>query len=867
MSKYAGKFRGHVAWVVVAPLLVVLLGFVYEAYLTQRAEQQLRLQTVNELATLRAQLEGAVNRNISLVQGLIAVIATHPDITQREFEHLGSEVFRRPAQLRNIGLARDMVISHMYPLKGNEAALGLSYLDSPQQRAAAVRVRDSGKMVVAGPLKLVQGGVGFIARAPVFVRDIETGATGRFWGLVSSVIDAKKLYRAAGLYDVPPGLRVAVRGTDGKGARGAVFFGEASVFDADPAMLDVTLPSGSWQIGAIPSGGWQAARPDAWQVHTATVVLAALAMMLTAAWRRNLRERALNEQRLAQTQATLLAALEQSPAGIIFVDAPSGHVRMANTAALKIRHLTEEAVYGHPFTDMVKVSPPYHPDGRPFDLDELPLARAIYHGESPRNLELILNKDTDSERWLLANAGPVRNDDGDIIAGVVVVTDVTEVKRAEEQIRQRAYYDSLTLLPNRTLFMEVLEKAVTRNTRQGKVLALMYIDLDRFKHVNDSLGHDLGDQLLCEAAGRIRQLVRESDTVARLGGDEFTVILTDLTHTDSATVIAEKLIKRLAEPYRLPGHDIYSGASVGITFSPDDGLSPATLLKNADMAMYQAKEHGRSTFQFFTQAMTDRAETFVAVEKDLRLALERGQLRLVYQPIFHIPSGKWAGLEALVRWEHPLWGLVGPDRFIPVAEETGLIQHLGTWVLGTACRETKALAKTLDCALPRLAVNVSSRQFRLGFDAELVSRTLQQTNFPPERLTLEITESLLMEEEERIMCTLTALREMGVGLSVDDFGTGYSSLGYLRRFPVSVLKIDREFVRDLGSDPRDANLVEAIVSIARNLQMRVVAEGVESEEQLALLERIGCEYAQGFLLGRPLVCEDLVRFLRRRDAG
>ncbi len=851
MRKTGGKYRAHLLWSVVAPVAVVLLGLVYEAYLTQRAEQQLRLQALSELSTLRAQLEGVVNRNISLVQGLIAVIATRPDITQREFEQLGAEVFRQPAQLRNIGLARDMVISHMYPLQGNEQALGLNYLTHPQQREAALRVRDSGRMVVAGPLKLVQGGMGLVARAPVFVRDADTGATGRFWGLVSAVIDANALYRAAGLTQLPRGLRVAVRGTDGKGAYGAAFFGPAALFGESPVVLDVTLPSGTWQIGATPVGGWRTPHPDIWLVHTAIALLAGLAMVLVAIWRRYQRERALNAQRLMQAQAMLLAALEQSPAGIILAEAPSGRVRLVNTAALKTRHLREDDVYGHAFTDMVKSAPPQHPDGRLFDLDELPLARAIYHGESPRNLEMVLNKDTPAERWLLANAGPVRNTEGEIIAGVVVVTDVTEVKRAEEQIRQRAYYDALTSLPNRTLFMEVLEKAVVRNARQGTLLALMYIDLDRFKHVNDTLGHDVGDRMLREAADRIRELVRESDTVARLGGDEFTVILTDLTHTDSATVIAEKLILRLAAPYNLMGRDIYSGASVGITFSPADGLSPATLLKNADMAMYQAKERGRNTFQFFTQEMTNRAETFVAVEKDLRLALERGELRLVYQPIFHIPTGKQAGLEALVRWEHPQWGLVGPERFIPVAEETGLIQPLGTWVLRTACREALALADASGTP-PRLSVNVSSRQFRLGFDAGLVSGVLQETGYPADRLVLEITESLLLEEEERVMCTLTGLRGMGVGLSVDDFGTGYSSLGYLRRFPVSVLKIDREFVRDLASDPRDANLVEAIVAIARSLQLHVVAEGVETEEQLAQLAKIGCDYAQGFLLGRPV---------------
>lgn len=863
--KAADRSRWNVWWIVAAPLLVVCAGLIYEAYLAQRAEQDLRLRTVSALSTLRAQLEGALNSNISLAQGLVAVVATKPDIDQNEFVDLARELFRQPSEMRNIALARDMVISHVYPVEANRASLGLNYMTHPQQREAAIRVRESGKIVVAGPVNLVQGGVGLIARAPVFVRDPATGQAGRFWGLIAAVIDTKALYRAAGLVNVGANLQVALRGKDGSGDIGDVFFGDPEVFKQQPVSQTISLPLGTWRIAAIPSGGWQVDHPDVWQLRTATVVFAAMALVFAAFWRRYLKERRESELRLLQAQAKLLAALEQSPAGIILADAPGGEIRVVNSAALKIRGLAEEEICGKSYIELGRLVPTYHLDGRVFDDDELPLSRAIHHGESPRNMELLLHKGTPNERWVLANSGPVRDDAGEIIGGVVVFSDVTDVKRTEEQIRQRAYYDSLTALPNRVLFLEVLEKAIKRNNRQGKILALMYIDLDRFKIVNDTLGHDVGDLLLHEAAGRIRELIRGSDTVARLGGDEFTVILPELTHPDNATVIAEKLIRKLAEPYQLMGHEVYSGASIGITFSPGDGLAPSTLLKNADMAMYQAKDQGRNAFQCFSAEMTERAESFVAVEKDLRRALERGELRMEYQPIFQVTARKVAGVEALVRWEHPELGMVGPDKFIPVAEETGLIHRLGIWVLRTACRENMELGAALGRDPLRLAVNVSSRQFRLGFDAALVARILEETGYPADRLALEITESLLVEEDNRVHQTLVELREMGVALSVDDFGTGYSSLGYLRRFPVSVLKVDRSFMRELGHNPRDTNLVEAIVAIARSLQMRVVAEGVETEDQLAQLAHIGCEYAQGFLLGRPVAVAVLAESLNDSD--
>lgn len=443
---------------------------------------------------------------------------------------------------------------------------------------------------------------------------------------------------------------------------------------------------------------------------------------------------------------------------------------------------------------------------------------------------------------------------------VGIYTDITKLKQAEENIRYRAFFDPLTGLLNRAHFLERLEDALASGRRGGTFTALLFVDLDRFKHTNDALGHDVGDALLVEAAGRIRKVVRSTDIVARLGGDEFTVILHGLREANRATLIAETLVDVLARPYQLAGHEVHSGASIGITLSPADGDDPGTLLKNADMAMYRAKAQGRNTFHFFTAEMTRRAQHFVTVEKALRRSAEQGDFVLHYQPVLQLAGERVVGIEALVRWRHPDQGLVLPNDFIPVAEETGLIVELGEWVLRQACREA---AGWVGCYL---AVNVSSRQFLGGFDRHITESILRETEFPADRLVLEITESVLMVEDERIHQALAEFREMGIRLAMDDFGTGYSSLSYLRRFPFGLLKVDRSFVQYIDVNANDAKLVRSIIALGRHLGIAVVAEGVESRRQAAILRGLECGFVQGGLYGEPVPAEAMAIALARGDA-
>ncbi len=439
--------------------------------------------------------------------------------------------------------------------------------------------------------------------------------------------------------------------------------------------------------------------------------------------------------------------------------------------------------------------------------------------------------------------------------------DITKQKQVEEQIRRQANYDSLTELPNRMLFRDRLTRAIVSARRENGLVALLFIDLDRFKVVNDTLGHIVGDRLLRKAAERLQASVREVDTVARLGGDEFTIILQDIARTEDAAIVANKVIDSLGKPFLLDGHEAFIGASIGITVFPSDGDNAATLLRNADVAMYRAKDAGRNEYRFFTKAMDAQALNRMSLENDLRYAVERQQFFVHYQPIVELRSGRVINVEALLRWRHPKRGLVAPDEFIPLAEETGLIKPLGEWVLRTACAQAQAW-RDMDLPVFGVSVNLSSGQLKRGFSRETVAAILEETGLSPDLLTFEITESLIMEDTEEAITYLHAIKEMGVGLSIDDFGTGYSSLNYLKRFPVDSVKIDRSFVRDVTVDPEDASLADAIIALAHNLGLKVIAEGVETKEQLDFLQSRGCDLYQGYYLGRPMTAKGLQKRIR-----
>ena len=462
-------------------------------------------------------------------------------------------------------------------------------------------------------------------------------------------------------------------------------------------------------------------------------------------------------------------------------------------------------------------------------------------------------------QWLSISV--IRDEADEVLQYIAVITDRTEVKKHEDQIHMQAYYDSLTELPNRSLLMDRIDHDLKLAVRNNYLSSLLFIDLDRFKRVNDTMGHEIGDNLLVKVAERLRGLVRSSDTISRFGGDEFVILLSDISDENHAAQVAEIIINALKEPFIIEGYEIFSGASVGISMCPSDSMDSLELLRLADMAMYKAKESGRNQYHFFAQSMQEKVHRRVHLEQKLRGALEQGNLQVFYQPIIQTNTGGVFGVEALARWFDPEEGAISPVEFIPVAEESGLISELGEVVLEQACRDIDNLyVKGIPL---HLSVNISSRQYDLGFSANRLAQILKKTGLPGTRLSLELTESILLDDDVNIKTWLQEFCELGVKLSIDDFGTGYSSLSYLKRFPISTLKIDQAFIADLQSS-EDSSLVNTIVSMADSMSMDVIAEGVETESQLQTLRQLECTYVQGFFFSEPVAIDDLSSWLATR---
>jgi diguanylate cyclase (GGDEF)-like protein/PAS domain S-box-containing protein len=450
--------------------------------------------------------------------------------------------------------------------------------------------------------------------------------------------------------------------------------------------------------------------------------------------------------------------------------------------------------------------------------------------------------------WLSISA--VRDAGGRLTHYVGVFTDITERKAQEARIAFLAHHDPLTALPNRSLMVERLERRVLQAKRDKHSFALLFLDLDHFKHINDSLGHAIGDKLLQAIAQRLTDCVRTSDSVGRLGGDEFLILLSELAETTDAVKVAAKIIEHMAPPFELDGHRLSTSVSIGIAIHPGDGRDAHDLMKNADTAMYHAKASGRNTYRFFTEAMNSAAMERLMLDNAMRLGLERKEFRLVYQPQVCLASGSIIGMEALLRWNSGTFGEVPPSRFIPLAEDNGQIIPIGRWVLAQACRDACRWGEEGPGPVP-VAVNLSALQFRRDDVVEMILETLAETGLEANRLELELTESVLLEQGSEALTTITRLKALGIRISIDDFGTGYSSLSYIKRFRVDRLKIDKSFIHDIANDPDNAEVVRAIIQLGHSLRMEVVAEGVETPRQLALLQAEGCESAQGFLFAQP----------------
>jgi len=545
----------------------------------------------------------------------------------------------------------------------------------------------------------------------------------------------------------------------------------------------------------------------------------------------------------------LSRAVEQSANAVLITDC-DGIIEYVNPWFTRITGYASEEVLGK--TPRILKSGDTHPETYKRLWDTV-LSGKEWTGE------LLNTKKNGELYWCLEVISPLKDDCGAITHFVAVTEDISERKQTEQTIRHLAFHDPLTGLPNRRLFNDRLHQAAALRHKKGNSFALMLLDLDRFKTVNDTLGHDVGDALLKAVAARLQGATRQGDTLARMGGDEFALIALDISQPEDMARLAEKLLAALKEPFQLCGHELHVSTSIGVTLYPADAADADALIKNADIALYRAKDLGRNNFQFFTGDMNAAMLHRLRLENALRWAIERDEFVLAYQPQADVVTGRIRGTEALIRWRHPEFGLVSPAQFIPVAEETGMIVQIGEWILRTACAQAKAWQRA---GVPmRVAVNLSARQFHQGDLAENITRILQDLDLPPELLEVELTEGILMEDTAQTGAILDKLHRMGVQISIDDFGTGYSSLSYLKRLPIQVLKIDQSFVHDIHTDADDRAIVTAVIALAHSMKLKVVAEGVETPEQLSFLREYSCDIMQGYLFSRPVSGDEVLALL------
>jgi len=570
------------------------------------------------------------------------------------------------------------------------------------------------------------------------------------------------------------------------------------------------------------------------------------------------RERA--EHALLAQKERLRITLGSIADGVIATD-EHGRIEYMNPAAEDMTGWPLDIARGRLSVDVFRIV-----DAGSGEISSDPVAHVLRSGKQAAVAENVALVARDGHRIEVEDsAAPIRGDDEVLVGAVLVFHDVSAARRMAAHMTHLAQHDALTNLPNRLLLSDRLLQAIQQAERHRRMGALMYIDLDHFKSINDSMGHVIGDRLLCAIAERLRECVRGSDTVSRQGGDEFVVLLPELENRDGAARVAQAVLRELAKPVMLDERELHISVSIGIALFPEDANEPDELARCADAAMYQVKSSGRNNFEFFRHAIRQRVAARALVEQGLRKAMERDEFSLHYQPKVSLQTQEIVGVEALIRWRHPERGWISPEEFIPVAEDSGLIGAIGQWVLDEALEQHR-LWREVGLPELRIAVNLSLRQLEREALRERIMRTIRNGAVEPRWLEFEITERIAMLDEQETLRWLHELREFGVGIAIDDFGTGYSSLSYLKRLPVDTVKIDKSFIRDIETDQEDAAIIKAIISMAHSLDIEVVAEGVETERQLALLRAQECNQAQGYLVCRPLPPGELVAFMRSNAA-
>jgi diguanylate cyclase (GGDEF)-like protein len=862
---------------VIAAVVATFLGVAADGQQKQLALARARAEALGELNLIQDRLEGDIKGEIQLVRGLVADIASEPDLDQKKFAVLCDNVLRSDSLLHNIGVAPGLVVAFECPLKGNEQAIGLDYRKNDKQREAALRARDSGDVVLAGPVDLIQGGRGFIARLPVFVDG--PNESRRFWGVVSAVIDLDALYRDAGLYAPDLGVDVAISVRDGPGQDAHSFFGDARVFDDHPVTRFVNVPAGAWTIAATPKGGWDAVSTGRWWARL--IILLAGALVVAPAWLagRLVQERRFHFNRLADRESELERLSRRLG---LALDASKVGVWDFNID-------TQELVWDDRMNELYN----YPRDGgaRAYQhwrdrIDDADVERAIADFETAWKTgryesQYRLNLGDGRTRVVRAIGKVYVAPDlsrqmvgvnWDVTADVKLTEDLThskaqtearnvELEAARARIEYNSLHDFLTRLPNRMYLERALAEHAARCARSGGGVALLQVDLDGFKRINDTLGHSAGDAMLIHTAETIRRHLRPSDFVARTGGDEFVVVCTADEGMVGLDELARRIIEDVSRPIVYDGHECRLGMSIGIAGAYGAEVGRQRLLVDADLALYRAKSLGRNRFEFYTAALQAEIVNAKSIGDSIIGGLERGEFIPYFQPQVDSRSLEIVGVEALARWRHPTCGILAPAEFIDIAEELAVIAAIDRAVLeGALACHRKWRADGLQP--PRLSVNVSLRRLH----EEGLIEALSALEIAPGELSFELVESIYLDErDDRFFENVEQIKALGVDIEIDDFGSGYASIVSLTKIKPRRLKIDRQLITPIVHSAAQRRLVRSIVEIGRSLDIEVAAEGVETMEHAALLRDLGCSILQGYAFAKPMPAEDLEARLQTRQ--
>ena len=875
VNRRTDEHRGDWQRSIILPVLLALAVMLVAAIFLDRqnqqiAENRLRTDTLHQASVIRAKLEGHITGNIQLVKGLVSVISTEPDMDQERYQALVSNIFEEDSQLRSIAAAPDLVIAMTYPLEGNRAVIGVDYRNVPAQWRAIEQTLQTGQLSIAGPVDLVQGGRGLIGRFPVYLGE---GPDRRFWGIVSAVLDLDRLYRDSGLFDPSLGLDISITGVDGTGEHGERFFGP-DLTKAQPVTVDVVLPSGTWQIAAVPKTGWSADPLSTWSLRGAIVLAGALILFPIFVTSRMIRERHEHihelhsrESELARLSRRLNLALDVSKIGVWELDMST------NQESWDERNHEILGLPGGTARNHEQWLQAVHPDDR--EQTERIFREMIASGHYESEYRVLL---PDGAIRFVRSVAALYSEPGQPDRVVGINWDVTrdvelnaDLRRAKQQaearnneleaarirIEHNALHDSLTGLPNRRYLDEVLKRHAADGYHGSGSMALLHIDLDRFKQINDTLGHAAGDAMLVHASKVLRSNCRETDFVARIGGDEFVILSTAGASDARLRLIADRIVREMRRPASHEGHEVRFGVSIGVAVSRSAEIDVKQLLINADIALYRAKALGRNRHEFFSESLQAEVIHTKRVADEVLKGLDSDAFFAHYQPQFDANTLELTGVEALARWRHPDGTIKTPDYFMDVAEELNVVAQIDKLVLDQSLADL-ARWDAMGLIVPRVSVNVSLRRLH---DEGLVE-SLKALPLQPGRLAFELVESIYLDESEGVVgWNIDQIKDLGIDVEIDDFGTGYASIVSLQKLHPRRLKIDRQLINPIIDQPAQRQLVASIVDIGKSMDIEIVAEGVETMEHAEILRGLGCDVLQGYALARPMSRDALEQFL------